>query len=97
MVCFHTLLTTYGAGITTGGVQWVVYIEIKNGQRMASKSAKNMEILALFGSEIIRRKVARTVRTTTKTTHLATTQYHTPRVAIQDAHRQALHAAQYEK
>ncbi len=40
MLCFHSLLTIYGAGITTGGVQWVVYVEID--QRVASKSAKNM-------------------------------------------------------
>ena len=55
MLCFHTLLTTYGAGITTSGVQWVVYIEI--GQRMTSKNAKNCHISPFFAQ---RREVART-------------------------------------
>ena len=58
MLCFHALLTTYAAEIGTGCVQWVVYIEI--GQRMTSKSAKNMSFLAFFGPEIMRRAVVRT-------------------------------------
>ncbi len=39
MLCYHALLTKYVVTGGTGGVQWVVYIKIR--QRMTSKSAQN--------------------------------------------------------
>ncbi len=53
MLGFHILLTTYVGTGSSKGVQWVAYIEIH--QRLASKSAKNTQFLALFCPEFIRR------------------------------------------